>query len=157
MDENQRAAASMKVGISNYVGSAALAVLAVAAGLFTYISQMFQPPFSFYLLMVLAAGCLVFSLILGGGGADEVTGKVAPGTWSNQSTSQFNLQSIMTLLGLVLLLAATAVGATARTQASVSQQQLTTLSQTTGKLQRSLEVLTTSQAAQAARLHRVER
>jgi hypothetical protein len=112
MNEDQRQAGGLKIGISNYVATAALAVLAGAAGLFTYISQSFDPPWTFYGLMIVAALALVASIVIGGDGADATVASIAEGEWDNSKTWQFNAQSVLTLLGLVLVLAATAVGAT---------------------------------------------
>jgi hypothetical protein len=113
MTDNERVAAGIKVGISNYVASASLAVLAGALALYTYLSQNFEPPWSFQALMITAALALVASIALGGDGADATVAKVASDAWHNDSTWQFNWQAILTLLALLLLIAATAVGATA--------------------------------------------
>jgi amino acid transporter len=102
----------MKVGISNYVASAALAVIGGAAALYTYISQTFNPPTGFDLLMLAALACLVISIVLGGRGADDATAAVANDTWTMSSSGRaFELQAVLTLLGLILVLIATFVGA----------------------------------------------
>lgn len=105
-------AASMKVGTSHYVATSALAVIGGASALYTYISQTFEPSTGFYVLMVLGLVALVLSIILGGRGADDATAAVATGSWSfSTGADVFNLQAILTLVGLVLVLAGTIVGA----------------------------------------------
>ena len=113
LTDDQRQAASMKVGISTYVATAALGVLAGALGLFTYISQTSAPPWTFYGLMLLTAAMLVISIVLGGDGQDKTVALVARGTWTNNANWQFNVQAVLTVLALLFLTAATAVGATA--------------------------------------------
>jgi hypothetical protein len=111
--ESKNQAASMKVGTSNYVASAALAVIGGAAALFTYISQTFDPPLGFDLVMLFALLCLVGSIVVGGLGADDVTSAVADATWTKSSAgAKFEWQAGLTLLGLVLVLIGTWVGAT---------------------------------------------
>jgi len=112
-DDNQRQAATIKVSISNYVGTAALAMLAGAVALFTYIQQNFNPSVTFYVLMLLSVIALVASFFAGGKGANSTADAVAKGTWSDTTkTTAYNVQAILTLAGLVLVLAAAAVGTT---------------------------------------------
>jgi hypothetical protein len=112
-DDNQRQAAAIKVSISNYVGTAALAMLAGAVALFTYIQQNFNPSVVFYILILLSVISLVASFFAGGKGANSTATAVAQGTWSHQTkTNAYNLQAILTLAGLVLVLTSAAVGTT---------------------------------------------
>jgi len=111
-DENQRQAAAVKVGISNYVGTATLAVLAGGVALFTYFQQNFNVSDVFYGFTVGAAGLLVVSLFLGGRGASSLADKVAKGTWTGQKTGEFNWQAILALAGTVALLVAVVLGTT---------------------------------------------
>jgi hypothetical protein len=114
LTEDQRVAATIPAGISNYVGTSALAVLAGATALFTYVSQQFAPPTSFDVVMALGAFVLVASIFFGGVGSTRVTGQIADGTWShNDRVCAYNLQAILTLGGLALVLAATVIGTTA--------------------------------------------
>jgi hypothetical protein len=112
-DDNGRQAAAIKVSISNYVGTAALAMLAGAVALFTYIQQNFNPSVLFYVLILLSVIALVAGIVAGGKGADSTADEVAKGTWNQDTTTPaYNVQSILTLAGLVLVLAAAGVGTT---------------------------------------------
>jgi predicted MFS family arabinose efflux permease len=124
VSEGKRQAASMKVAISNYVASAALAVIGGAAALYTYISQTFEPPRAFWVLMVLGLACLVGSIVAGGLGADDATVAVADDTWTmNTSGGKFNGQAILTLVGLILVILATLIGASSdRRESSVEDR-----------------------------------
>lgn len=86
MNENQRQAAAIKASIGTYVATAALAALAGALALFTWISQTFAPPWTFYLFMVLTAGALVASIYVGGRGQDWLVNEVAHDRWTNLPT-----------------------------------------------------------------------
>ena len=143
MNEDQRLAAGLKVGISNHVASAALAVLGGGLGLFTYISQSFAPPSSFYALMGAAAAMLVASIWAGGDGAARTVSAIAGGSWSDKSLPQFNWQALLTLLALIVLIVATAIGvSSAKVSAGTDrrvervEKQLTTLSSTVTDLRR---------------------
>lgn len=109
--DNERQAAVLKVGISNYVNTATLGMLAGAVALFTYVQQHFNVSGVFYGFMAAAAVLLVASSVAGGKGASAMADKLAKGTWKGQKTPAFNWQAILTLLGTVALVAATAVGA----------------------------------------------
>jgi uncharacterized membrane protein len=123
--ESRNQAASMKVGTSNYVASAALAVIGGAAALYTYISQTFDPSTLFDVLMLLALACLVVSIVSGGLGADDATAAVAADTWTTDTSgAKFEIQAILTLVGLVLVLAATYVGATSERRESSVEARL---------------------------------
>jgi hypothetical protein len=112
-NENERQGATLKVGISNYVGTASLALIAGAVVLFTYIQQFYRLSWVFYLFMMLALAALVVSFIFGGWGSNSTAKAVANGTWSGGTqTTDFNLQAILTLVGLLLLLVAAGLGLT---------------------------------------------
>jgi preprotein translocase subunit SecG len=126
----------MKVGISNYVGGAALAVIGGAAALYTYISQTFDPSGLFDVLMLVALLCLVASIFLGGRGADATTVAVANETWTTRSAgNDFNLQALLTLLGLLLVLGATVLGAMSDRRESNVETQVKTLEKQVDHLQ----------------------
>lgn len=78
-NENQRQAAVVKVGISNYVGTATLAVLAGGVALFTYFQQNFNVSDLFYAFTAGAAVLLVVSLYLGGQGASSLADNLRQG------------------------------------------------------------------------------
>lgn len=109
-NENERQAAVLKAGISNYVGTATLAVLAGAVALFTYVQQNFEVSAVFYGFTAAAAVLLIASFVAGGKGASATADNLAKGTWKGQKTPAFNVQAILTLLGTVALVVATAVG-----------------------------------------------
>src|SRR5690242_17146858 len=97
LKENQIQAAVVKVGISNYVGTAALAVLAGAVALFTFIKQNYDPSVAFYVAFALAVLALVIGIFLGGQGANATAYYLAEGTWKNTPLAEFNWQAILTL------------------------------------------------------------
>jgi hypothetical protein len=158
-NENQRQAAVIWVGISNYVGTAALAVLAAVLALFTYLSQNYDVGALFYCFMALSAGLLVVSLAVGGSVADEVAASVSKGSfpkseWNDQAPSGFSAQSMLTFLGLLALLVAVGVGATSHRQTSDTQKQLSELTRRMGGLEQTLK---TSEAQNAARIRALAR
>lgn len=125
----------MKVGISNYVGGAALAVIGGAAALYTYISQTFNPSAGFDGLMLLALALLVLSIVLGGMGADDATAAVANDTWTMASSgNKFDLQATFTLLGLILVIVATVIGASSERRESSVEGRVDTLEREVRKL-----------------------
>ena len=111
ISDDQRQAASLKVGITTYVGSATLALIGGAAALFTYVQQNFVASIGFYFLMSLSVLVLVASFVLGGKGANATVAKLAEGSWTAATKiSEFNSQAILTLIGLVLILVAIVFG-----------------------------------------------
>jgi amino acid transporter len=145
MTQGQQAAATMKVGISNYVAASALGVIGGATALYTYVSQNFDVPGSFDVLMFLALAALVLSIVLGGSGSDTVANQVAQESWAGQSLQRFNLQAILTLLGLILVVLATIIGVNADPKKDEGDARLGRLSQTVGELHRSTEAQATAQ------------
>jgi hypothetical protein len=133
-DDNQRQAAAIKVSISNYVGTAALAMLAGAVALFTYVQQNFNPSASFYVLILLAVIALVGSLFAGGKGANSTATALAQGTWDDKTkTKAYSRQAVLTLAGLVLVLAAAGVGTTLSVPPAKKDACVTLLSTQLGK------------------------
>ena len=117
--EDRREAAILQASLSNYVATAALAVLVGVAGIFTYVSQTFDPSFIFYILIASTALSLVVSIFIGGKGTDVVVEQIATRSWTpNERNGRYAAQATLTLLGLVLLLISTAVGVTAPRQQS---------------------------------------
>lgn len=158
MDEDKRQAAGLKVGISNYVATAALAVLAGALGLFTYVAQGFSPPWTFYALMASVALMLVLSIAIGGLGADRTVASIAEGTWSPETrTREFSRQASLTLLALILLVVATAVGTASPKATSAVDQRLERIEQRLGRLSDAVGKLERAEALVDQRLRRVER
>ncbi|HET9591302.1 MAG TPA: hypothetical protein VFP17_00140 [Solirubrobacterales bacterium] len=136
LSETKLQAASLKVGISNYVASAALAVIGGAAALYTYISQTFDPGNGFWVLMLIGLVCLVVSILVGGLGADDATHAVATGNWTTSSSgNKFNYQSILTLVGLILVLTATLIGASSDRRESTVEERLEKVEQQLRKIE----------------------
>jgi hypothetical protein len=118
-NNDERQAAVIKVGISNYVGTATLAVLAGGVALFTYIQQNFKSSGVFYGFTAAAAFLLITSFVVGGKGAAEMANELAEGRWKkdteiiaffNWKIMAFDWQAILTLLGTLALIIATVVG-----------------------------------------------
>ena len=127
MNESQRQAAAIKASISAYVATATLGVLAGALALFTWISQTFVPPTSFYVFMGLAVLLLVASIVVGGDGQDALVAKVANDKWENEPIDQFSYQSFLTLFALIFVVVATVFGATSSRSSTDTDQQLRAL------------------------------
>lgn len=135
-NDSKNQAASIKVGISNYVGSAALAVIAGGAALYTYISQTFEPPTCFDVVMVIAVVLLVVAIVFGGLGADNSANAVAADNWSKDSAGQwFNLQAVLTVVGLVLVLVAAAIGANSQRREGAVEERVTRLERQVDRLE----------------------
>jgi glucan phosphoethanolaminetransferase (alkaline phosphatase superfamily) len=112
-NDNERQGATLKVGISSYVGTATLALIAGAVALFTYIQQHYRLSWIFYLFIMLALVALVASFIFGGRGANSTVKAVANGTWDGSTkTADFNRQAILTVIGLLFILVAAGLGLT---------------------------------------------
>jgi drug/metabolite transporter (DMT)-like permease len=110
-DENQRQAAGLKASISNYVGTATLAVLAGGVGLFTYVQKNFNASDPFYILTACAGLLLIVSFIAGGKGQNTTAEQLADDNWTKDTvTHAFNVQACLTLAAAVLLVIATVVG-----------------------------------------------
>jgi hypothetical protein len=154
MDEADRQAAATKVTISNGVATAALAVIAGAAALYTYVSQTFEPPATFQVLMLIAVVALVVSIVLGGLGSNEMANRIATGADSLQVRS-FNTQALLTLAGLLLVLAATAVGASSERHATGIEGRIDRASRDIGELRARLDEQSRTVRALRARVARL--
>lgn len=151
MTEEERQAATLKVGISNYVGSAALAIIAGGIALYTYISQTFDVALGFDVLMFVALGALVIAIFLGGLGSDQLSAHLAAGTWTKDTRGQlYNFQALLTLLGLLLVLIASIIGVSAEQRSQSTDRRLDRL---TGDIAR-LEVQLRNQSATVEELQR---
>jgi putative copper export protein len=127
--ENERQAALIKTTISNYVGTATIALIAGGVVLFTYVQQSFRPSYWFYVLMLVAIGALVLSFIFGGRGANTTAIELASDSWTKDTkTKAFNLQALLTLVGLIVLLVAAAVGTLASARPVMKDPCVTLLS-----------------------------
>ncbi|HET7418462.1 MAG TPA: hypothetical protein VFJ61_12640 [Solirubrobacterales bacterium] len=125
LTEDRREAAILQASLSNYVATAALAVLVGAAGMFTYVSQNFDPHWIFYVLIAGSAVALVASVFIGGKGTGIVIDQIATRTWTpGKRNGRYGTQATFTLIGLGLLLVATAVGVTAPHQQSTLERRV---------------------------------
>lgn len=116
LDESVRQVATMKVGISTYVATAALAVMAGTLVIFTFVAASFREPWLFHVLVFLGLMLLVLSVYIGGRESGRVTDQIAADDWDPQDTKQgmlggrFSQQASLTLLGLVVVTVAAITG-----------------------------------------------
>ena len=83
---------------------------------------------SFEVLMLCAVSALVVAIFLGGRGSDAVANDLAHGRSTKESHySSFNLQALLTLVGLLLVLVATVVGTGSQKQESATDKQVDAL------------------------------
>src|ERR1700755_1780964 len=93
--EDKRAAVSMWVTLSSLVITAALAVIAVEGAFVTYALDKRVPGTTFYVLTVLSAGILIFSILNGGAGINRLTDDGFKGLWGlNVAGGYFGRQSL---------------------------------------------------------------
>ncbi|MDX6633971.1 MAG: hypothetical protein QOF06_174 [Solirubrobacterales bacterium] len=110
LSDQEMQAASIQVSISTHVASATLGALAGAIALFTYLSQTYDLTAGFYGFLALAGAAFVLSLVIGASGSSKVARLLITGTWTATSKiPMFSAQAFLALVGLVLLLIATAV------------------------------------------------
>jgi hypothetical protein len=155
LTEDRRAAAAIVTGISNYVATAALAVLAGAVALFTFVTQFHKPGTAFYITIAAGAILLVAAIFVGGKGSQAVAESVGDETWdSSADVCEYDWQAILTLLGLVAVIAAVVIGVTAPERSDALAQRVL-------RLERQVTQLTASQrsgnAGARAHAHRVHR
>ena len=113
VSDDTRQYASLLISISNYVGTATLAILAGLVAIFTFVEQTSKPHWYFYLVVVLGVFCLVWSFIDGGRASSSVAKAVGDKTWqanSKPNQGSFDRQATTTLMGLILVLAAATIG-----------------------------------------------
>jgi hypothetical protein len=111
--EDVRQSGTTSVAISNYVATAALGVLAGAVVLFTYVSGTFAVGSLFYWLIGAGVLILVASIFLGGRGSDAVAKAIGRKEYNpNKNSELYNWQAILTLIGLLLVVASAVAGVT---------------------------------------------
>jgi hypothetical protein len=126
--EDVRQSASISVAISNYVATAALGVLAGAVVLFTYVSGTFAVEDVFYGLIGAGVLLLVASIFVGGRGSAAVAKAVGRKEYHpNKKSEWYNWQAILTLLGLLLVIASAVAGVTVSRLHSDNDQRIRTL------------------------------
>jgi predicted lysophospholipase L1 biosynthesis ABC-type transport system permease subunit len=110
LNDDQRQAASIIPAISSNIGTASLGALAGLIALYTYLAQTYKLDALFYGAAVLAAVCLIGSLVLGGWGTKKLVEKVAGGGWKvSDGIFAYRLQTGTAVAGLVLIGLATVI------------------------------------------------
>lgn len=125
MTDPSLASAQIKVDISKSVSTAALAVLAGAVTLLTYIANAHQIGRAFYTLWLLGVALLVAALFVGGRTTNEVATAVSKGTWTGTARSGgFGIQALLTLGGLLFVAVSAVVGVSSDRVPDPTQQRL---------------------------------
>lgn len=102
--EDLRAAAQLKVSLSSFVITAALAVLAAQGVIVNSVLEKASNSAAFFVISIFAAVCLVFSVICGGKGVQCIITNGENGEWSKRIGSHFNTQAISVLFGTILVI-----------------------------------------------------
>jgi hypothetical protein len=120
--EDKRAASSLATTLSGFVITAALAVLGAQAVVATFVIDRRDHLGSFYGVSAAAAAALVLSIIFGGLGIDEIIAAGAGGNWKHRTTGgKFNIQSILALVGAILVMASAFLGDTKKAPAKATK------------------------------------
>lgn len=123
LNDDQRAAAAIKVGIGNYIGTVTFGLIAGSIALFTYFHGKMDVKWPFYVVGLLTLLTCVASLIMGGMGAGATLQEVAAGTWGgDHRTGFYSAQARLALLGLVGVIVFTLLGATADVKPSTEEK-----------------------------------
>lgn len=123
--EDQRLAASLRVSISNYVGTASLAVLAGLVAVFTYYQQNYQPMVLFYVFIAIATIAIVVSIFCGGKGAAYVANAIATSQYDQSKTGAFNAQAIFALLSVIAAIVTVVCGGLSDTKPAANKAAVT--------------------------------
>lgn len=116
--EDARAASSLVTTLSGFVITAALAVLGAQAVVATFVIDRREHLTAFYAVSAVGAAALVLSIIFGGLGIDEIVVAGASGNWKYRTNGgKFNIQSILALVGAILVMASAFLGDTKKTPA----------------------------------------
>ncbi len=109
--EDARAAAGLVVSLSSYVVTAALAVLGAQAVVVTFILDKRTHLMPFYITTGLGGLALISSVIVGGWGIYEIAVAGAKGRWTVRTKGgKFNMQSVLALLGAILVVTSAFLG-----------------------------------------------
>lgn len=130
LSEEVRQAATMKVGISTYVATSALAVMAGTLVIYTFVASSFHEPRLFHGLIFLGLLLLVLSIVIGGRESGRITDAIADEDWKPENTKRgyfggpFSEQAILTLVGLVVVTAATITGVASDSEKSGTDKRI---------------------------------
>jgi hypothetical protein len=130
LSESVRQAATMKVGISTYVATAALAVMAGTLVIYTFVTASFQESWLFHALIFLGLLLLVLSIVLGGMASGQITDAIADDNWDPSSTKEgplggrFSQQAMLTVVGLVVVTVATIIGVGSASEMSRTDERI---------------------------------
>src|SRR5262249_28605564 len=109
--EDMRTAVQIKVGLSSYLTSGALAVLGAEAVIVTFVLDKREHLLWFYVAGAAGFAMLVYSMVLGSKGIAEAYKDGFQGNWKlDSSKGQFNRQAICALLGVVFVFASVLAG-----------------------------------------------
>ena len=130
LNEDVRQAATMKVGISTYVATAALAVMAGTLVIYTFVASSFQVAWPFHALIFLGLLLLVLSVFIGGWESGRITDAIADSNWDPKDTKEgkfggrFSQQAMLTLAGLVVVTLATITGVASDSEKSRTDERI---------------------------------
>ena len=109
--EDRRQAATLAVGIAASVTTAALAVLAAASIVITFIVGKYHELGAFYVVIGISTILLVVSIVVGTHGIAEITKNGFSGNWLTKTGKKlFDWQAKITAGGLVVFVVAIVVG-----------------------------------------------
>ena len=119
--DDKRAASNLVTTLSGFVITAALAVLGAQAVVATFVIDRREHLTWFYVVSGFGAAALVLSIIVGGLGIDEIVAAGARGEWKHRTRGgKFNIQSILALIGAILVMASAFLGDTKKTPAKAA-------------------------------------
>jgi len=99
-------AANISVNLGTQLINAALTLMAISAGFFTFILDKKSPTFTFYIFYGLTFVCFIVSIFFGGTGIDDIKQRGAKSDWETHpknSANWFDYQSIALLAGIVCI------------------------------------------------------
>jgi hypothetical protein len=155
--DDARTATGLAVSLSGYVAAAALAVLAVQAGIATFVMDSREGLTWFYVFVAAAVGCLVLAIILGGRGSWSLIKNGYEGRWTiNPSGGVFNWQAVLTLAGLVFVVLSSFAGTPKKDEPGVADRLTPQLLAQTRELRRESTDLAAANARLQGQVNRLE-
>jgi hypothetical protein len=108
MNEDNRAASSLMTNLSGFIITANLSMLAIQGASYVFVAGgSNQTSLLYSLLSIFAFLCFVFSIIIGGKGITETATAISDSSWAiSTATNKFNLQAILSFVGVLLFLIA---------------------------------------------------